>query len=141
VRRLGRRRPALALDLRLTASFGASEAASPADYSRRLMDARVCLAPRGTSVETFRVFEGLRCGCVVVSDRLPAHRFYAGGPIVQLDRWRDLERALAPVLDDPAELRRRHASARAWWRERCSEDAVGRFMAEHLNALGDGRGG
>jgi hypothetical protein len=135
VERLGRRRPGLQLDLRVTPGFDASEAASPAAYSRALMDARVCLAPRGTSVETFRVFEGLRYGCVVVSERLPRHWFYAGSPVLELDRWRDLEATLGLVLDDPEELRRRHARALAWWRELCSEAAVGRFIAERLNAL------
>jgi hypothetical protein len=132
--RLGRRRPGLRVDLRLTPGFDASAAGPPADYSRALMNARICLAPRGTSVETFRVFEGLRFGCVVVGERLPSHWFYRGGPVIQLDRWNELERALGPLLDDPAELRRRHEQALAWWRDNCSEAAVGRFLAEHLNA-------
>jgi hypothetical protein len=134
VERLGRRRPGLRTDLRLTPGFDASAAAPAADYSRALMNARICLAPRGTSMETFRVFEGLRFGSVVVGERLPDHWFYRGAPVIQLDRWNELEEALAPLLDDPAELRRRHASALAWWRDHCSEAAVGRFLAEHLNA-------
>jgi hypothetical protein len=135
---LARRRPALRLDLRLTEGFGASEASSPPAYSRALMDARVCLAPRGTSVETFRVLEGLRAGCLVVAERLPPHPFYAGAPLLQLDRWRELPERLEPILDDDAELDRRHHAARRWWRERCSEEAVGRMMAEQLNHLGTG---
>jgi hypothetical protein len=135
VGRLGRRRPDLCLDLRVTVGFAASAAASPQVYSHALMNARVCLAPRGTSVETFRVFEGLRAGCVVVAERLPRYSFYEGAPILTLDRWRDLERTLEPVLDDPQELRRLHEASRAWWTEHCSEEAVGRFLAERLNAL------
>ena len=135
VRRLGRLRPRLSLDMRVTDGFAASAAGSPEVYSRALMDSRVCLAPRGTSVETFRVLEGLRAGCIVVAERLPPHDFYAGAPILTLDRWRDLERTLGPVLDDPAELRRRHIEALAWWTEHCSEEAIGRRMAERLNSL------
>ncbi len=137
VRRLGRRRPGLSVDMRVTGGFTASAACSPEVYSRALMDARVCLAPRGTSVETFRVFEGLRAGCIVVAERLPPHDFYAGAPILALDRWRDLEGRLGPVLDDPDEQRRLHTEARAWWSGHCSEGAIGRRMAERLNALGD----
>ena len=135
VERLGSRRPDLRADLRVTAGFSESESTPPADYSEALMNARVCLAPRGTSVETFRVFEGLRCGCVVVGERLPRHWFYDGSPVLQLDRWSDLEEELLPVLDDPEELGRLHARSLAWWRDRCSERAVGRFLAERLNAL------
>ena len=103
------------------------------------MNARVCLSPRGSLVETFRVFEDPRCGCVVVAEHLPSHWFYAGGPVVRLDRWSDLEGAIGPVLDDPAELRWWHTRALAWWRDRCSEAAIGRFLAARLNALADRR--
>jgi hypothetical protein len=133
VQSLAEQRPGLRLDLRLTPDFGTSAASPPGDLSRGLMDSKVCLAPRGTSVETFRLFEGLRAGCVVVGGRLPPHTFYAGAPVIQLDRWSELDRALLPVLDRPAELRRLHDLALAWWRDRCSEEAVGRFLAERLN--------
>jgi len=135
VEQLGRHRPGLRVDVCLTPGFGASAAAPRGDYSRDLMNARICLAPRGTSVETFRVLEGLRYGCVVVGERLPRHWFYTGGPILQLDRWTELENAIRPVLDDPAELRRYHHRALAWWRDRCSEEAVGRFLADRLNGI------
>jgi hypothetical protein len=134
VQRLGQARPGLRIDVRLTPGFDASVAASPEAYSRALMDARVCLAPRGTSPETFRVLEGLRCGCVVVTGPLPDHWFYRGAPLVRLDRWADLPRAL-PALDDQAELDRRHAASLAWWHERCSEAAVGRWLAQRLNEV------
>jgi hypothetical protein len=135
VERLRRQRPSLRIDLRLTPGFGASAAAPSAAYSAGLMDAKICLAPRGTSLETFRVLEGLRYGCVVVAERLPPHWFYADGPILQLDRWSDLIDVIGPVLDDPVELRHHHHRALSWWSQRCSEEAVGRFLAERLNML------
>ena len=129
-------RPGLRVDLRLTSSFGGSESASSSAYSAAMMDSRICLAPRGNSVETFRLLEGLRCGCLVVCDRLPPHPFYRGGPFLQLGRWNELEATLAPYLDDLALLAERHRQALAWWRGRCSEAAIGRFIAERLNRLG-----
>jgi hypothetical protein len=144
VERFRGRRPGLLVDLRLTPGFEASKAGSAATYSQGLMNAKVCLAPRGTSLETFRVFEGLRYGCVVVADRLPRHWFYKGAPMLQLDRWDGLEAAVAPLLDDRRALDRWHVRTMRWWRERCSEAAVGRFMAARLNELsraGDVRAG
>jgi hypothetical protein len=138
VEQLSASAPQLRIDLRLTQYFEGSESASAAAYSRALMDARICLAPRGTSVETFRLLEGLRYGCVVVSGRLPRHWFYDGGPFLELDRWRDLQATVMPLLEDRAALARAHEAALSWWRERCSENAVGRFLAERLNDLSAG---
>ncbi|MBN1529331.1 MAG: hypothetical protein JW895_09750 [Thermoleophilaceae bacterium] len=131
---LARGRPGLRTDIRLTEGFTSSEDAAEG-YSQALMDARVCLAPRGNSAETFRVFEGLRAGCVVVSERLPRFWFYDGGPILQIDSWSQLGDVVEPLLDDPAELERLHAASLDWWREKCSEEALGRLMAERLNRL------
>lgn len=132
---LGRRRPDLRLDLRVTHGFDASVAMSPDVYSHALMDAKVCLAPRGTATETWRIFEGLRYGCAVVADRLPDNRFFAGAPILQIDRWSGLEATLAPLLDNPGALADWHARALAWWRDRCSEPALAGYITEALNAL------
>ena len=135
VRALAARRPGLRVDLRVTGSFKASEATSPTEYSASLVAARICLAPRGTSAETFRVLEGLRAGCIVISDRLPRRAFYDGSPVIQLDRWDGLAEVVEPLLADPGELARRQAAGLAWWRERCSEEAVGAALARRLNAL------
>lgn len=134
VESLAARRPGLRPDVRLTQGFTASERAA-AGYSQALMDSRICLAPRGNSAETFRVLEGLRCGCVVVGERLPPFWFYEGSPVVRLRSWGELEGVVAPILDDPGEMARLHGESLAWWRERCSEQAVGRFLAERLNRL------
>ena len=39
------------------------------------------------------------------------------------------------ITENAAELRRLHIAALGWWRDRCSEEAIGRFLAERLNAL------
>jgi hypothetical protein len=141
VEELRRARPTLRIDVRLTGGFAESIAGSAEDYSTGLMDARICLAPRGTSLETFRVFEGLRYGCIVIANRLPHQPFYDGAPIVQLDRWKDLPEVVAR-FDDPIARGRWHRAALDWWHTRCSEEAVGALMARCLNGLGQpGPGG
>ncbi len=128
------RRPAVRVNLRVSGDFWASMEDDPASYSERLMDTKVCLAPRGTTVETYRVFEGLRYGCVVVADPLPRRWYYEGAPVVQLGRWRDLPALLDDLLADPMGLRQRHEASLAFWRDRCSEEPVGRFVAQRVLA-------
>jgi hypothetical protein len=131
---LDRTSPDLRVELQLVTGFAAGAPGSlPADeYSRRLMASRVCLAPRGNSVETFRLFEGMRYGCVVVCDPQPRRWFYDGAPVVTVTRWRDLPRILDGLLSDEAGLRQRHEATLGWWRERCGEDALGAYMAARV---------
>lgn len=130
------RRPEHRTLVHVTPGFASVTRDGARAYSEGLMDARICLAPRGGSRETFRFFEALRYGCVVVSEPLPPRWFYSGAPVVTVRRWHRLPEVLESLLDDPAGLRERHAATLAWWRERCSEEAVGAFMAERLDGAG-----
>ena len=125
-------RPAANVDVRLTADFTSSVAATPAAYGEALAQTKICVAPRGTSFETFRWFEGLRSGCVVVGEALPRRRYYDGAPYVRIEDWRDAVPTLSALLDDPARMDRLHAEALDWWRRHCSEDAVGTWIAQRI---------
>ena len=60
------------IDVRLTSRFPHAEQSSElSDCSERLMNTKICLSPRGTSLETFRYFEALRYGCVLISEPVP----------------------------------------------------------------------
>ena len=109
-------------------------------YSEALMNAKICLVPRGTSSETFRFFEGLRAGCVLITERLPSRWFYDGSPALQVDEWRELHDLVPALLADSERLQQLHEASLRWWREVCSEEAVGQFMAERVYAQGpDGK--
>lgn len=106
-------------------------------YSQRMMDTKFCLAPRGNVVDTFRFFEGMRSGCVVVCEPLPPERFYAGAPVIQIDDWSELAGKLAPFLGGDQEsyealdgMRRKTLD---WWEQQCSESAIGREMAQFVD--------
>jgi hypothetical protein len=102
-------------------------------YSDLLAQTRVCLVPRGNSPETFRFFEALRAGCVVVCESLPDHWFYRGAPVLRVRHWSELETVVSSLLDDTAGLERLHRASLAWWESRCSEAALGRYMAERIS--------
>lgn len=101
-------------------------------YSKRMMDARICLAPRGTAIDTWRLFEGLRAGCLVICEHLSDDWFYAGAPVLRIDDWTELQRVIEPYLDNLAALEEARLRSLAWWRDVCSEVAVGRAMADYL---------
>jgi hypothetical protein len=101
-------------------------------YSERMMDMRICLVPRGSSIETFRFFEGLRYGCVLVTEQLPDYWFYRGAPIRQVSHWGQLESVLLDLLRHPQQLELLHYKSLAWWNLVCSEAAIAGHMARQL---------
>jgi hypothetical protein len=107
---------------------------SQADYSAKLMDSRVCLAPRGNIPDTFRYFEGVRSGCLVVCEPLPDSWYYRDAPVLQLDDWKDLEPALATLISDEHRMEEMRLNTLDYWNRICGERAVGIKMAEHVRA-------
>ncbi len=78
--------PELKIELALTSSFGSSkDALDKNSYSENMMNTKICLVPRGTSFETFRFFEAMRYGCIVVVEALPLRWFYEGSPAIQIN--------------------------------------------------------
>jgi hypothetical protein len=102
------------------------------DYSDNMMESKICLIPRGTSYETFRLFEAWRYGCVPVVEYLPKRWFYQNAPVVQLRSWSSLEQVVKELLSNPILLQKKHEQSLQWWREKCSEEALAKFIAEAL---------
>jgi hypothetical protein len=118
-----------------TASFTESTMTGAGDrYTEIMADTKIALAPRGSSVETYRFFEAMRQGCVVICDRLPPHWFYVGCPAVQIDDWSNLEAEVKALSADPERLADLHRRSLAWWDEKLSERAVAKVIAGCLEA-------
>ncbi len=120
----------------ITPAFGAggnSEAAN--SYNERMMNTKICLAPRGTSFETYRFFEAIRYGCIVVTEALPSRWFYDGSPGIQIKDWRDLEGTLEKLLKNQQLIEEIHQQSLSWWETKCSEAVVGEYIAEKLNSI------
>tara|TARA_R110000765_G_scaffold72792_1_gene142167 strand:- start:5195 stop:6022 length:828 start_codon:yes stop_codon:yes gene_type:complete len=84
------------MDVNITKGFNMGF--SSEEYSRRLHDAKIVICPAGNvSIETFRHYEGLRSGAVVVSPKLPDNEIYKGSYICQVDDW---DNDIGPVLMD-----------------------------------------
>jgi hypothetical protein len=119
----------------LTGDFGKSMKAGPDHFTDILNKSKICLAPRGGSAETTRLYQGILCGCVVISEPLAPHWFYEDAPIVCLKDWRKLGTVLDDLLNRPERLEQLSARGREWWETRCSETVVARFIAERVLAV------
>ncbi len=125
--------PSLNIDLLDTGDFRGSKQAGEVVYSERMMNAKICLVPRGASLETFRFFEAMRYGCVVIHEHLPHRWFYQDAPAVCIDSWENLETVVLELLSDQHLLQQYHHRVLEWWERTCSETSVGRYISEILD--------
>jgi hypothetical protein len=102
-------------------------------YSEKMMRSRICLAPRGTMAETYRLYEGLRAGCLVITNRLPDEPYLRGAPVIQVDHWKELPGVLRRYARDLDALEDRRNASLAWWENHCSEFVIGPQVARFLN--------
>jgi hypothetical protein len=102
-------------------------------YSERMQHSRICVAPRGSMAETYRLYEGLRAGCLVICNRLPPLPFLQDAPILVVDDWKELPSLLKRYARDIDALEQFSAAGQRWWDERCGEKAFAAVLAEQLN--------
>lgn len=132
------RHPGLRATVTVSRDFRDLAGSDVTNYAEDMMDARIALVPRGTAAESYRLFEAWRYGCIVICEPLPPRPFLRGAPVITVNSWRELEPALGSLLADPARQRELHQASLRWWREVCSEEAVGQHLALQLEALGGG---
>ena len=101
-------------------------------YSEVLSQTKICVAPRGTTHETWRIADGLKLGCVVISDLLPRHPFYKDCPIIQIEDWSTMPDLVQQLLADPKRLETLHEQGLSYWVSTLSEDALVRRFAQAL---------
>jgi hypothetical protein len=111
----------------------ANRAAQFSTYSQKMMNSRICLAPRGTMAETFRLYEGLRAGCLVIANRLPDEPFLRGAPIIQIDHWKELPGLLKKYARDIDALEHYRQAGLDWWQNYGHERVIGPQVAHFLN--------
>ena len=104
----------------------------PAEFGRLLADTKIALCPRGISHETYRLYEAMRVGCVIVAARQMPTWFTTGWPVLEVDDWTGIAGLVDELLADGARLEDLSQRTLAWWRERCCPEAVGRYIAGEI---------
>jgi hypothetical protein len=102
-------------------------------YSEKMMNSRICLSPRGAVAETFRSFEGLRAGCMVIGNLVPPASFLAKAPIHIVQHWSELEPMLKKYARNINFLEGVREKSLAFWNEHLSPDRIADYLADSLN--------
>ena len=128
--KVAERHPSVKITNRCFTGFG--QGLSRTEYSEELMDTKICLVPRGSSLETYRLFEAMRSGCIVVADRQPQKWVYDNLPVVFLDDWSDLENTLMPLVNDSKRMQELHEKSLTWWSKIASPQAAAKHIFKEM---------
>ncbi len=106
-------------------------------YSEKMVRTRICLAPRGSVADSFRSFEGLRAGCLVVANPLPRDEWmFPNAPILYVNHWREIEGILKKYARDIPALEAWRAKSLDWWHNHLRPEVVAPAIARQLNEAG-----
>lgn len=132
-RALAARGGAAASEIVTTASLEQS-VETPERYRDALSRTKIALCPRGSNYETYRFFEAVKSGCIVVTEPLPPAWFYRCHPGIVVTDWAALPDSLDALLDDPERLERMAQETARYWADFVSEQAVARQVHAFLTA-------
>jgi hypothetical protein len=108
----------------------------PEKYTDTLYNSQIVLCPKGfLRAETYRHFEAMRAGCVIISERLPNTYLYRNSPIIQVDNWQEGLSVVQKLLDDPILLHYHHHQTLKWWKNVCSELSTAQHVSSRLQTL------
>jgi hypothetical protein len=110
-----------------------SHASSFNSYSQKMMNSRICVSPRGTLADTYRSFEGLRAGCLVVGQPVQRGSFLANAPILLLNHWSELERILKKYARNIPLLEAAREKSLAYWNEYLRPERIAESLVLSLN--------
>lgn len=103
-------------------------------YLSLLNSSKISLCPRGwRNPESFRIYESMRAGCVVISEKLPDRSYYKDIPVIQVNDWKmGLTVANAMLKDKSGMIERLGQASRLFWEEKLSPEATAKIIMDKL---------
>ncbi|MCL1910362.1 MAG: hypothetical protein FWG05_05445, partial [Kiritimatiellaeota bacterium] len=119
-----------------TFTSGFAQGLPPDEYGRLLADTKIVVCPKGfIRAECYRIFEGMRMGCIVIADELPEQRWYTGSPIIIQKNWLGIHKTIRKLCENPDTMQEIHRNTLAWWETVCSPSAVAEFLTVEFEKL------
>jgi hypothetical protein len=98
-----------------------------------LNNSKICLVPRGwTNAETYRLYEAMNAGCVVICEKLPDRKYFKNIPVIQVDNWKDGLKKARDLLKDDALLQELSNKSKMFYDEFLSPIATAKIIMEKL---------
>lgn len=105
----------------------------PEKYSEVMSDTKIALVPWGSgSLDTFRFYEAMSAGCVVLCIRQNNYEFMKGSPHIQIPNWNPfiVEKYIQKLLK--TDLQILSDKSRSFWENNLSPKATAQFIKNKI---------
>jgi hypothetical protein len=104
------------------------------DYNFILKNTKIALVPKGwVNTETFRLYEAMKWGCVVISEELPTRTYYKDIPIIQVKNWKEGLRIANKLITDIPKLERMSKANKEYYKRNLSIEATAELIIKTIN--------
>lgn len=102
-------------------------------YNYLISQSKICLCPKGwVNAETFRLYEAMKSGCVVICNKLPDRWYYKNIPAIQVEDWREGYQIAQNLLKNPDELQKLSNASLNYYNKRLSGTATAKYIIKKL---------
>lgn len=99
------------------------------EYGDYLSTSKIILSPPGISnPECFRHYEGLRAGCIVVTEKLPTKPQYLESPIIEAGNWSKGFEIIRGLLSNAEKMDKVSKASRDWYLNNLSPKPVAKYI-------------
>ena len=110
------------------------------DYNFILKNSKIALCPKGwVNTETFRLYESMKWGCVVISEELPERSYYKDIPIIKVKDWNEGVRIANELIKDTNELEKLSKQNIQYYKNNLSPEASAELIIQTINKKGSGK--
>lgn len=103
-------------------------------YHWILRHTKIALVPKGwVNSETFRLYEAMRYGCVIICEELPDREYYKGIPAIIVQNWNDGIDIANELLSNPDMLNHLSNESKRFYEEKLSGNALADIILKELN--------
>jgi len=102
---------------------------STESYCDTVNQTKVMPIPRGSaSLESFRFFEAMKCGCIPVCVNQPSVDFYRVAPYFSISSWAHVEEFIQSLVKQEEEIKFLSEQAKLWYKHFCSPEGLCDYM-------------
>lgn len=110
------------------------------DYNFILRNTKIALCPKGwVNTETFRLYEAMKWGCVVISEELPDRSYYKDIPIIKVKDWREGLKISNELINNKTKLEEMSKKTLQYYKDNLSPQATANLIVDKLNSLERGK--